>query len=276
MKTSLIFIIIFCLGSLAYGQTPYGNNPSAGGYYNTGDAKIYYEVYGSGSPVVLLHGGIYGDIDEFSGLIPELSKSHQVIAIVTRGHGRSELGHTPLSYELFAQDSYQVVRHLTTDSVTVIGFSDGAIAGYHFAADHPEMVKKLIAIGGNFGYTDYSGGGKAFMDNLSGTWMRKNQPKIVAARMTLMPDTSRFDEFIDGMARMWHGVYVSKEKIAAIQCPTLIMAGQYDGCPIEQYVALYRLLHKGQIAIIPGSNHLVMFTKPALTLEMMQAFMDNK
>jgi pimeloyl-ACP methyl ester carboxylesterase len=93
MKKLFMIALAGCAAQFIYGQIPFGNNPATGGYFNTGDAKIYYEVYGSGKPVVLLHGGIYGYIDEFEKLIPVLSQRYQVIAIATRGHGRSELGH---------------------------------------------------------------------------------------------------------------------------------------------------------------------------------------
>jgi pimeloyl-ACP methyl ester carboxylesterase len=276
MKKLLAGFFAIFLGSAGYGQINYGNNPTAGGYYNTGDARIYYEVYGSGSPVVLLHGGIYGYIAEYRNLIPELSKNHTVIAIATRGHGRSELGYQSLSYRLFAEDAYRVIRHLTKDSVILIGFSDGGDTGYYLAADHPELVKKLVAIGGNLGFTDFSGEDKAFIDRLTGANMEKNEQGFVSARKALMPEPARFDEFVDDMANLWREkTYVSKEKITAIQCPSLIIAGQNDGCPVERYVAIYRLLQKGQLAIIPGSDHLVLRNKPALMQEIISSYIDE-
>ena len=93
------------------GKIHYGANPAAGHYLQVDDAKIYYEIYGSGgTPLVLLHGGLYGYIEEFGGLIQEVSKHRRVIAIATRGHGRSELGAQPFSYSLFAKDAYTVIR----------------------------------------------------------------------------------------------------------------------------------------------------------------------
>ena len=79
-------------------DTQYGTNDKAGHYLNVGDAKIYYEVYGEGIPVVLLHGGDHGYIDEFKKYIPVLSKQFKVIAIATRGYGKSEIGTKPFSY----------------------------------------------------------------------------------------------------------------------------------------------------------------------------------
>ena len=98
------------------GKIQYGANPAAGHYLQVDDAKIYYEIYGSGgTPLVLLHGGLYGYIEEFGELIQEMSKHRRVIAIATRGHGKSELGTQPFSYALFAKDAYTVIRHETTE-----------------------------------------------------------------------------------------------------------------------------------------------------------------
>src|SRR5688500_7805705 len=81
------------------GAIPYGANPKAGQYANAGDAKIYYEVYGKGKPIVVLHGGIFGSTYEMHQFIDSLKKTHQVIAVSTRGHGKSELGTDSITYE---------------------------------------------------------------------------------------------------------------------------------------------------------------------------------
>jgi pimeloyl-ACP methyl ester carboxylesterase len=126
---------------------PYGNNPKAGKYALAGDARIYYEVYGKGKPLVVLHGGGVGSTYEMAQLIDSLAKSYQVIALSTRGHGRSEIGHTPLTYEQKANDVYAVMQAVTSDSVVVLGFSDGAYMGYKLASMYPARVSKLIAMG---------------------------------------------------------------------------------------------------------------------------------
>jgi len=272
----IILILLLFSNVTVNAQVPYGNNPAAGKYVNVGDANIYYEQYGSGQLLVLLHGGIFGYIDEFSDIIPELSKHYRVIAIGTREHGKSGLGSKPLSYQLFADDTYKVIKSITSDSVLIIGFSDGADAAYYLAAQHPEMVKKLAAVGGNFGAADFTGGDKDFNDNLNAKWFADNMAQFVAERKKLMPEPNRFDEFVNKLADVWRqNVYVTPETVKAIQCPTLIAAGQNDGCPIEHYVSLYRLLQKGQMAIIPGSDHLVFVHKPALMVQLITGFFNE-
>jgi pimeloyl-ACP methyl ester carboxylesterase len=128
-------------------ETQYGNNPKAGHYVNAGDAKIYYEVYGKGQPIVILHGGIFGSTYEMHQFIDSLSKKYQVIAVSTRGHGKSELGSQPITYEQKANDVMAVINVVTKDSVIVLGFSDGGYAGYKLASMYPARVKKMVAIG---------------------------------------------------------------------------------------------------------------------------------
>lgn len=100
--------------------------------------------YGKGKPLVVLHGGGVGSIYEMAQFIDSLAKSYQVIALSTRGHGRSEIGHTPLTYEQNANDVYAVMQAVTSDSVIVLGFSDGAYAGYKLANMYPARVSKLM------------------------------------------------------------------------------------------------------------------------------------
>jgi pimeloyl-ACP methyl ester carboxylesterase len=167
---------------------PYGTNDAAGHRLLCDDAQIYYEVYGTGKPLLLLHGGLFGYIDEFGEFIPELALHHQVIAIATRGHGRSELGRQPLTYELFARDALAVLDHVTQEKASVFGFSDGAITTYAMALQHPERLDRVIAMGGGpLGITDYTPQGIEEGKTLSGEGLEKAMPDFVAGRKKLMP-----------------------------------------------------------------------------------------
>ncbi|WP_432328503.1 alpha/beta fold hydrolase [Mucilaginibacter sp. P25] len=129
------------------GAIPYGNNLKAGHYLNTGNARVYYELYGKGKPFVILHGGVFGSTYEMGRFIDSLSKNYQVIAISTRGHGKSEMGTTEPTYEQKANDVNAIVSAVTKDSAIVLGFSDGGYTGYYLAGLFPDKVKKLITIG---------------------------------------------------------------------------------------------------------------------------------
>src|ERR1700722_9340850 len=197
------------------GKIRYGDNPAAGHYLQVGDAKIYYEIYGSGgTPLVLLHGGLYGYIEEFGGLIEEVSKHRRVIAIATRGHGKSELGAQPFSYALFAKDAYTVIRHETTEGVDVLGFSDGAVTSYTLTAAHPELVRRLVAIGGPRALADWTAQARAELLASKPADVERDSPQFVAERKKLMPAPEKWDEFIERLTRMWLGPgYVTDAQI---------------------------------------------------------------
>lgn len=114
-------------------STPYGNNERAGHYVQSGDARLYYEVYGKGTPVVVLHGGGVGTPYEMGCIIDELRKNHEVIVISTRGHGRSEIGHSPLTYKQKGEDVLAVMDAAHVKKAMIVGFSDGAYSAYETA-----------------------------------------------------------------------------------------------------------------------------------------------
>ena len=116
----------------------YGDNASAGHYAQASDARIYYEVYGEGDPLIVLHGGQVGSTAEMSQFIDSLRGSYQVIAVSTRGHGKSEIGHSQVTLQQRADDVVAVLSQVTNKPAIVLGFSDGAYTGYSLAASYPE------------------------------------------------------------------------------------------------------------------------------------------
>jgi pimeloyl-ACP methyl ester carboxylesterase len=255
------------IGSSAQAQSKaepvsYGANPAAGHFLRVDDASIYYETYGTGgTPLVLLHGGLYGYIEEFGELIGELSKHRRVIAIATRGHGKSDIGTKPFSYVLFANDAFAVIRHETGEKVDVLGFSDGAVTSYTLASAHPELIRRLVAIGGPRKLAD---------------WTSSAQMEFRNAK-PLMPQPERWLEFNEKLNAMWAGpVYVTDEQIQSIKIPTLIVAGDHDPYnQIPKFVELFQLLPKGELAIIPGCGHVVLDCKGQFTITAVEAFLDQ-
>lgn len=275
--------VALLLSPRAQGQSeskkiPYGANPPAGYFLRVDDAKIYYETYGSGgTPLVLLHGGLYGYIDEFGGLIAELSKHRRVIAIASRGHGKSEIGTKPFSYVLYANDALAVIHRETTGNVDVLGFSDGAVTSYTLAAAHPEVVRRLVAIGGPRKPTDWPLPAQAELKNSKPGDVEKDSPQFVAERKKLMPDPDRWEEFIARLIAMWSApVYLTDAQIQSLQMPTLIIVGDHDAYnQIPKSVELYLLLPNGELAIIPGCGHVVLACKGSFTITAVEAFLDQ-
>ena len=267
-------LILFCLSALITNaqNIPYGNNSAAGNYFNVGDAKLYYEVYGKGKPIVLLHGGVYGYIDEFASFIDKLSPGYQVICIATRGHGKSELGKIPCSYQQRAEDAYKVIRHITNDSVLVLGFSDGAYSAFKLAAIHPELVKKLITIGGG----DYPKEGRTGKFNYNPEDLMKNYPDLFKGRVALMPEPDRWRESLTNANRMYNEDFVSTETFSKIKCPVLVMGGDRDDyTKVEAMLKCARSLKDAGLSIIPGCSHVVFFCDFPAVWAPIQSFIER-
>ena len=235
-------------------------------------------MYGSGPPVVLLHGGLLGYIDEFAGVIPGLSRQHTVIAIAFRGHGKSELGNQPLSMALFTDDSYTVIRHVTSEPVDLVGFSVGAMVSYRLTINHPELVHKLIAVGGPISESgavqSKSAATEADASNAPAE-LEKLFPKVVARRKLLYGDPHDWDRLVIAFAKMSAtNQDIPKEKIQAIQSPTLIAAGDQDMyTKLEHFVEIYHLFPHAELAIVPGCGHTVFMCNPSLMLELVMHFL---
>lgn len=233
-------------------EIPYGANAQAGHYADAGDAKIYYEVYGKGKPIVILHGGIFGSTYEMYQFIDSLKKYWQVIAVSTRGHGKSELGTEPITYEQKANDVMAVINAVTTDSVIILGFSDGGYAGYKTASMYPGRVKKLIAIGAT---ELYPGVRKFGFDAKQGVALDSIYWK---QQFTLMPQPQRLQEMFTLLGNMYNQLTLGKAFFQTIQCPVLVMAGDKDqGNPPARVVSTAEMIPHHQVAIIPNSTHTV-------------------
>lgn len=231
-------------------EIPYGANAKAAHYANAGDAKIYYEVYGKGQPFVILHGGIFGSTYEMHQFIDSLSKKYQVIAISTRGHGKSELGKDSITYEQKANDVLAVIKAVTKDSVTVLGFSDGGYAGYKLASMYPQIVKKLIVIGATElhpGLRDFTFDVKQALSYDSSYWKQQLQ---------LMPEPNRLQEMFTKLGNMYNKLTLDSTFFQTIKCPVLVMAGDRDpGNPPQRLVHTAQMIPNSHIGIIPDAGH---------------------
>ncbi len=237
-------------GELPAGKIPYGNNPRAGHYAVSGDAKIYYEVYGKGKTIVILHGGIFGSTYEMYRFIDSLSKKYQVIAVSTRGHGKSELGSGAITHEQKANDVMAVINAVTKDSVTILGFSDGGYAGYKLASLYPGRVKRLVAIGATALYPGLRNFGFDVKQAVALDPLYWNQQR------RLMPEPEKLQTMFTRLGTMYNQLTLDSAFFQTIQCPTLVMAGDRDpGNPPARVVATAGMIPNSQVAIIPAAGH---------------------
>ena len=269
MKTqilSILFILFACSNIFAQqklrrvfqpeniiNEIPYGANPEAGHYVQADDAKIYYEVYGKGQPVVILHGGIFGSTIEMAEFIDSLKVNYQVIAISTRGHGKSEIGTKLITYEQKAKDVMAVVDKITKNKVILLGFSDGAYIGYKVASMYPERISKLIAIGAG----EQKPGLRKVVFNTTEEAFKMDSA-YWKQQISLMPQPERLQDFWNDMAHFYNTMVASKELFMSIKCPVLVMAGELDmNAPLPTVISAYNMIPNSQLSIVPNCGHTV-------------------
>jgi pimeloyl-ACP methyl ester carboxylesterase len=227
-----------------------------GRYVEVNGVKLYYEVFGHGLPaVVVLHGGL-GSIVDMHNQIRTLAETRMVVAINSRGHGRSSDGPTPLSYGLMADDTLKLLDQLGLGPVDVVGWSDGGIIGLDLAMHHPERVRRLVAIGANF-----NPGGLISTPNAGGDPSSKEDSNRLYRKVTTMWRTEP---------------NYSLEDLARIKVPTLIIAGERDAVRREHTDELANAIPGAREAIIAGSTHSVVIEKPETINSLILKFLNTE
>ena len=240
----------FMQGDAKGSSTPYGDNLKVGSYVQAGDAKIYYEVYGKGTPILILHGGGVGIPYEMGKVIDDLKNNHLVIVMSTRGHGRSEIGHSPLTYEQKANDASAVVKAVTNKPVTVIGFSDGAYSAYKFAAMYPAQVERIVAIGAGTLQTGYFSGEM----NLDG--LAQIDSQFIDEQKKIRPEPERWQEFCNDYMKFWNKMSVGEEIFGAIKCPVLFIVGDEDDhAPVITVLEAHQMTKNSRLCVVPKAWH---------------------
>jgi CubicO group peptidase (beta-lactamase class C family)/pimeloyl-ACP methyl ester carboxylesterase len=250
----------------------FGDNPAAGRTVDVGGAKIYYEVYGSGPPLLLLHGGLYGYIDEFAGFIPRLSQRYKVIAVATRGHGKSSVGTKEYSYRLFAEDAAAVLRKEADAPAVVVGFSDGARTAYHLAAGHPDAVGRVVALGAGHAV---SAKAREWAEQLSPDLFARENRAFVERWKKLMPEPERWDEVVKNLRAAYLAApQLDERELKGIRCPVLIVGGDRDRYnAVADLARTKELIPKALLSVIPSCDHVGVITMPHVLADVVWPFL---
>jgi len=241
--SGLLVLVALLFATVAYTQDDmsYGMNEEAGAFVEVNGVSIYYEVYGEGEPILLLHGN--GEsIAVFASQIPVLAEQFQVIAVDTRAHGQStDVEDEPFSYELFASDMVGLLDSLEIESAHVVGFSDGGNTGISMAINYPDRIDKLVAIGSNFA-PDNSAIYDFPLDFVKGLVEDPELPPVVVKMLTLLIEHPNF----------------AIEDLNNIETPALIVAGDHDLIREEHTIQLYLNIPNAYLFIIPRVSHFLL------------------
>ena len=230
--------------------TPYGNNTAAGSYVQAGDAKIYYEVYGAGSVIFVFHGGGLGCPYELGRIIDELRRDHKVVVVSSRGHGRSEIGHSPMSLRQKAEDMLTVMEKITDRPCAILGFSDGAYTALEVAALRPQAVERVVAIGAGTLERGF------FPAKLPLVDLEKLDKDYVEQMRALAPEPQRLGGFLNDYMRLWHDTQVGRELFGAIRCPVLFVVGDGDThAPVRTVLAAKDMTANARLCVVPHAGH---------------------
>lgn len=237
-------------------KIPYGNNPNCSHSVKADDAIIYYEIYGEGEPILVLHGAMVGCPYELGQFIDLFSKHYLVISPSSRGHGKSEIGTKKMTYEQKANDMMAVVNEVTKEPFTILGFSDGGYVAYKIAAMFPDRVKKMITIGAGENIP-----GLRTIPSIKIADLQKQDPEFVKEKLELCPEPDKLQNYLDDFSNFLSNELISKNIFSKIQCPTLVMAGEVDThAPLDTVINAYKMIPNAQLAIIANGPHTVFHT----------------
>ncbi|HZI53439.1 MAG TPA: alpha/beta hydrolase [Chitinophagaceae bacterium] len=284
-----IAILIFSFSSFhSFGQVNEAAKakPVKTGYAPVNGLKLYYEVYGPAvKPLVLLHGA-FNTIDmAFGMLIPQLSKTRQVIAVELQGHGRTADIDRPFSFESMADDVAALLKHMAIDSADIFGYSMGGGTAWQVAIRHPKLVRRLIITSAVYKYDGWSAETRAILPMLTPKMFEPTPIKTEYDK--LAPDPKHWEEFINKMKKFVTTTYdFGAEKIKAIKSPTLIIAADGDGVTPEHVVEMYRLrggkymvdfgpVPATQLAIYPGASHISVMMQTDWLVSITTSFLDG-
>lgn len=250
----LAFVAFACKNQVKPEKIYYGNNPKAGHYADVNGIKLYYETYGSGEPLIMLHGN-GGSIDAFRNQIPFFEKYYRVIAIDSRLQGKSGGSADTISYEMMASDFCALLDQLQIKSAYVLGWSDGGIDGILMALNCPDRVKKLAASGAN---------------TVADTTALSQADFVEMKKVVANPQSSPVEKALNQM--MIDQPNIAYSELGKIKCPVLIMAGDRDMIKPEHTLKIFQSIPGASLCIFPDSHHGVCQQHPELFNETVLKF----
>ncbi|RYG33317.1 MAG: alpha/beta hydrolase, partial [Burkholderiales bacterium] len=226
-------------------KVPYGANQSASGTFTHDGVTFYYETYGEGEPLLLVHGN-GSSIGGFGAQIDAFKGKYKVIAMDSREQGKSGSSDKPITYEQMADDLAALLDHLKIASTDVIGWSDGGIEGLLLAMRHPDKVKKLVAMAANL--------------NPSLEAIYPETEAMAKAMSASFPadqkDTPEGKRFLKTTSLLLSQPHIDPKALNKITAPTLIISGDQDVIRLEHTVQIYNNIPNANLAVLPNNTHM--------------------
>jgi pimeloyl-ACP methyl ester carboxylesterase len=259
------------------------NPPSTGDYAEVNGLRMYYEVHGTGQPLVVLHGA-FMTIGAMGAFVPELAEARRVVAVESQGHGHTADVDRPFSYEQMADDVAALLRHLGIEQADVFGYSMGGGAALQLAMRHPALVRKLVVASASSTsdgvYPEVWSGIEQITPELFAGTPWKEEYDRVAPNPDAFPTLVEKMKQLDGQPFAW-----PPDEIRAISAPTMVVIGDSDGTTPEHAIELFRLrgggvfgdlagLPSARLAILPGTTHVGLIDRADWLVPMIAEFLD--
>jgi pimeloyl-ACP methyl ester carboxylesterase len=256
------------------------------GYAPVNGLKMYFEVHGSGDPVVLLHGSFMTISNNWTGWIGELSKTRTVIALEMQGHGRTADIKRDFSYENLADDVAALLDYLKIPSADLIGYSMGGGVAMQCAIRHPKKVRKVVSISAVFRHDGWVKEALDAFPQITSEAL-KGSP-IETEYKKLSPTLNEFPNFVRRVISMDLKPYdFGADKLKATKAPMFFIHGDADGVRLEHIAEMFRL--KGdeifgdmrprsasRLAILPNTTHITLIERMSVIVPMVNDFFDAK
>lgn len=222
------------------------------GYSDVNGIKMYYEIFGQGKPLVLLHGGASTIQTSFGRVIPLFSKYRKLICLELQAHGRTGDRNTDISFEQDADDVATLLKNLQIEKADIFGFSNGGNTALQIAVRHPQLCNKIIA--GSV-LLKRDGTFPQFWEFMKNTSFENMPQQYKEAFLTVNPDSTKLMNLYQKCAnRMLNFKEFSDDQIKSIKAPVLLINGDPDVATSEHMVAMSRLIPDCKLAIIPGGH----------------------
>jgi len=248
-----------------------------GHYATVNGYRMYYEEYGSGRPLVLLHGGANTIHSSFESQVAEFARGHHVVAPEQIGHGHTaDVVGRPFSYRQMAEDTASLLERLNVHDADLVGWSDGGDLALLIARYHPMLVRRLVISGANIraeGMTSTKALRELSDEDLAkalpASWREAYEP--------VSPDgPAHWTTFIGKSRLMWlTPIILETTDLAVIQAPTLVVAGDHDAITLDHTIEMFRALPHAQLLILPGTPHATFQSAARWLNPMMLEFFDK-
>lgn len=252
------------------------------GYAEVNGLNMYYEIHGSGYPLLLLHGA-YMTIGDFGDLLTELAEMRQVIAVELQGHGRTADIDRPFSYPAIADDCAALLGHLGIAQADVYGYSFGAAVACQLAIRHPHLVRRQVVVSVSSRLDGIYPEMLTMLETITPEMMEATP--FATAYRAVAPRPDDFPAFVEKLKAFDLEPFDYTDEFASITAPTLLIFGDADIIRPEHAVELLRLLgggiigqmdgsSKAQLAILPNTSHIGIMFNPKLILAMVPDFLN--